>query len=283
LTGQSKGIPWRGPGPQRPGGLPLPPARMPLLRGGRPLKRWTYVGVYDAALTVCACAVRVGPFAQRWWAVWDPGSEVLRDGTVLTRLGRVRVEPGSVRVRNGAVDIDLAVEPGPPVEVVSPHGDQYIWTRKQGGVRARGRVRLGADEHALDARAVVDESAGYHARETAWEWSAGVGVAADGRALAWNLVRGVHDAPTASERTVWVDGEPHEVGPVAFAADLSALTGPGGETLGFEQEAQRARDDNLLLVRSEYRQPFGRFAGVLPGGIELAHGYGVVERHAARW
>src|SRR3712207_7172060 len=50
---------------------------------------------------------------------------------------------------------------------------------------------------------------GYHARHTSWRWSAGIGRAKDGRRVAWNLVDGVHDAPEASERTVWLDGEPH--------------------------------------------------------------------------
>jgi hypothetical protein len=36
-------------------------------------------------------------------------------------------------------------------------------------------------------------------------------------------------------------------------------------------------------MRSDYRQPFGTFAGTLPGGIELAEGYGVMEEHDVRW
>jgi hypothetical protein len=31
--------------------------------------------------------------------------------------------------------------------------------------------------------------------------------------VGWNLVSGVHDAPRASERTVWLDGAAHEVAP----------------------------------------------------------------------
>jgi hypothetical protein len=37
------------------------------------------------------------------------------------------------------------------------------------------------------------------------------------------------------------------------------------------------------LVSSDYVQPFGSFSGALPGGIELASGLGVMERHRARW
>jgi hypothetical protein len=39
----------------------------------------------------------------------------------------------------------------------------------------------------------------------------------------------------------------------------------------------------VLLVGSEYVQPFGTFSGVLPGGVRLAGGHGVLERHRARW
>ena len=41
--------------------------------------------------------------------------------------------------------------------------------------------------------------------------------------------------------------------------------------------------DELLLARSDYVQPFGTFSGTLPGGAELARGYGVMEDHRARW
>jgi hypothetical protein len=37
------------------------------------------------------------------------------------------------------------------------------------------------------------------------------------------------------------------------------------------------------VFRSRYRQHFGTFSGVLPDGIELAEGYGVMERHEVRW
>ena len=41
--------------------------------------------------------------------------------------------------------------------------------------------------------------------------------------------------------------------------------------------------DDLKLFASEYRQPFGTFSGALPGGVTLAEGYGVMERHDVRW
>ncbi len=43
---------YRGSGMGRPPGIPLPPARMPLLRAGRLLKRWRYVSIWSAELSI---------------------------------------------------------------------------------------------------------------------------------------------------------------------------------------------------------------------------------------
>jgi hypothetical protein len=100
----------------------------------------------------------------------------------------------------------------------------------------------------------------------------------DGRAAAWNLVSGVNDPPRGSERSVWVDGVAVEPAPSRFAADLS-----GVDDLRFVSEAVRERRENRLLLRSDYRQPFGTFSGPLPSGPELAEGFGVMEFHDVWW
>ncbi len=159
-----------------------------------------------------------------------------------------------------------------------PAGSSYAWTRKQGGIGARGRVMLDGVPRPLEAQAVIDDTSAYYQRHTSWSWSAGVGTAADGRAVAWNLVSGVNDPAHGSERTVWIDGEPLEPPPCTFAADLTRV-----DALTFASEAERERRENLLLVRSSYRQPFGTFSGELPGGVRLAEGYGVMEAHDVWW
>jgi hypothetical protein len=245
----------------------------------RILKRWRYVGLYGPDVMLCAGIVRVGGVPQCFWAVWDRERRVLRERT-RRRLGTVALPEGAVRVRDGGVAIDLALAPaGEAIAVQSLHGGGRIRTRKA-PVTARGTVVLDGRAIAVEAPALVDDSDGYHARETAWDWCAGAGRAADGRAVAWNLVAGLHDAPSGSERRVWIDGAPREVPPVAFTGALDAV----GD-LRFAAEAQRARHDRVLfgLIESEYRQPFGTFSGTLPGGVALAEGYGVMERHRARW
>ncbi|HET6873375.1 MAG TPA: DUF2804 family protein [Acidimicrobiales bacterium] len=259
---------------------------MPMHQGSRPLKRWCYAGIYGPDLMLCAGNAYVGPLAQAFWAVWDRRAGVLETETQVVRTSHVQVGSRSVVVNAGPTRLELALTPaGQPVEVLSPHGRSYIWTRKT-PIRADGHITAGMEARPVSGLGILDESAGYHARETAWEWSAGVGTSVDGWPVVWNLVRGVHDAGSMSERTVWLNGRPVETPPVRFSSDLDELWGADGTLLRFDEEAVRARSDNLGLIRSEYIQPFGRFRGTLPGGIELSAqepAFGVMERHRARW
>jgi hypothetical protein len=250
---------------------------MKMWRSGRPLKHWRYVGAYGSELMVCAGDARIGPLRQRFWAVATPDGQVA-ERAALFGSGGVVIDRDRVLIDSPRVRARLVVSGGSSFEIVSAHGRSYIWTRKTGGVRVEGLVELDGRPYQLACEGLVDESAGYHARHTVWSWSAGVGRDVDGRRVAWNLVTGVHDDPRASERTVWIDDEPHEVGEVEFAPDLSAV----GD-LRFSEWAAREDHTNALLLRSSYRQPFGTFAGELPGGPTLAAGYGVMESHDVWW
>ena len=167
-------------------------------------------------------------------------------------------------LREGRRGLDVAFSPGRAIEATTGPA----WTRKTAG-RVTGTV-LGRP---LDAPGLLDESAGRHARHTSWLWSAGAGVSESGAPVMWNLVQGMHPG----ENTVWVDGEPHAVEPPRF----DGLRGVAG--LEFTAQATRARRENYLVVASDYEQPFGTFAGELPVAGRLREGYGVMERHEARW
>ena len=255
---------------------------MPVMRRGRMLKRWRYVGVYGPEVMLCAARVQVGPFPQSFWAIWD------RDRGL--RFAHTRMRPGGseVELKGSSVALDadgvtarLELGEASAVEAICPSGKGWGWTRKRAGLPVRGTVEAGGRRWQVDALAVDDESAGYHTRHTSWLWSAGVGRAADGRPLAWNLVSGINDPPELSERGIWVDGEPTEPGPVEFDG-LERIGFDGGATLRFAAESERARNDNMLVFRSRYRHLFGTFSGSLDG-IELGEGFGVMEEHEAVW
>jgi hypothetical protein len=261
-------------------------SRLPLVRGGRPLKRWRYVGVFNDELLACAASIRVGVARQAFWAVYLREERQMHERTRMLRARRaVGLSPGALRIRDAGVELVLELEEelGWEARWDDPRGGE-VRTRKQAGIAARGALRIGGGgPRVLDALAVVDDTAGYHARHTEWRWSAGVGEGPGGAALAWNLVRGVNDPPSGSERAVWIDGVPHEVPPVEFSADLARIDCDDGSELHFNAEAERARRENLGVVKSDYRAPFGAFHGTLPGGAALAHGLGVVEYHRATW
>lgn len=263
----------------------MPAHPMALLRGGRPLKRWRYVGVFSEELMACAALVQVGPARQSFWALYLRGEEELYERTrLLPRRRELRLGRGRLLLRDRGLALDLALDEQTGIEARCPNGRQHVWTRKQAGIAARGTLTIaGRPPRAVAARAVIDDTAGYHTRRTEWWWSAGVGESPAGDALAWNLVSGVNDPPRGSERAVWVHGQPHEVEPVRFSVDLRRVDSADGSRLRFHAEAERSRSGNLLLFKSDYRAPFGTFSGALPGGVALAHGLGVVEHHRALW
>jgi Protein of unknown function (DUF2804) len=251
---------------------------MPARLGMRPLKAWRYIGVFGPEFMICVAAVRIGRARQSFWAVWDRSAQRLHETTWLSR-GGVRLAPGSARVTDGPASLSLTFAEGDGVETVCRSGDGYGWTRKQGGIAVSGTVQLaGGEPRAVNARAVIDDTSAYYERHTRWRWCAGVGGDGHGRALAWNLVEGVNDPLAGSERTVWVDGLAREVSPVAFDPGLD-----GVGALRFHAEASREHRQNLVVVRSRYRQPFGTFSGELPDGTLLHEGFGVMEDHDVWW
>jgi hypothetical protein len=256
--------PWRTGMPDRPA-LPVPPERMAPWRDGRPLKRWRWIGGFAEDLIFCAATARIGPIPVSWWAVWDRQTRTLLERTVKSRR-LVELSHGA-RLQDGPVAFALNAIPGAAVETISPHGSSYIWTKKA-PLRITGTITMLERQFVIDCAGLIDDSAGYHARHTNWTWSAGAGQTTDGRPVVWNLVTGLHDADIGSERTVWVDGEPHEVGPV--------------QGLDFAQETARVHQEDRWIVATDYEQPFGAFTGTLETAGEIT-GLGVTERHAARW
>jgi hypothetical protein len=295
-------LPWRGPGEGRPE-LPLPPdGAMPLLGPGRRLrKRWRYVGVFCEEFMLCAARVAVGPARQTFWAVHQRGGgePMLERTRQLLPRGRGEVwstdgagrpwrlgSPGAgavTRVESGGVAATLRISEGPWAESVCPNGEGgWVWTRKRvAPVVCELRLPDGRKIE-REAWGIEDESAGYHPRRTVWSWSAGVGESADGRPVGWNLVSGVNDPFERSERAIWLAGETSEPAPVRFDG-LDGVEFAAGERLAFVAEAERRDRRNLGFVRYSYRQPFGTFSGTLPGGVELASGFGVMELHDALW
>jgi hypothetical protein len=255
---------------------------MPLRRDGQTRKRWRYVGVFGPELMLCAARAEVGPLGQSFWVMWDRRDR-RHDARTTLRPGSSEVTMDGPRLEIDSPDLRASLRLGEcaPIEAICPSGSGWGWTRKRAGVPIEGTVEVPGRRWEVSAQGVDDESAGYHQRHTSWRWSAGVGRAADGRSLAWNLVEGVNDPAENSERAIWVDGEPFEPAPVSFRG-MDAIGFGDGAALDFAPESAHARDESFLLFSSRYRHRFGTFSGSL-GGLPLAEGFGVMEEHDAVW
>jgi hypothetical protein len=257
------------------------PASLPLFDHGQLRKRWRYVGVFADEVMLCAARAEVGPLTQSFWVLLDRESGQQWNHTALVPGSREVVLDGPrLEIDGPGLRASLRIGECEAIETTCPSGRSLAWTRKRVGMPVEGTVEVPGRHWQVAGRGVDDESAGHHQRETSWRWSAGVGTAVDGRAVAWNLVEGINDPPSGSERAIWIDGAPAEPPPVRFAGDEIALG--GGEPLHFTGESEHTHDDNYLLIRSSYRHRFGRFSGSL-GGVELAAGLGVMEEHDALW
>jgi len=246
-------------------------------------KRWRYIGYYGDDVMLCAAQIAIGPFRNSFWSLWDRHTGEVLEHTRL-RPGRpeVSMEGNYVELRADGLKASLVLGPADPIEVVCPSGRGWGWTRKRAGVPFAGRIEANGRTWQIDGLGVDDESAGYQARNTAWSWSAGIGVAADGRNVGWNLVSGINDPIENSERAIWIDGDPVEPAPVVFEG-LEAVRFQDGGRLQFEfGGAERKRTDNFGLIRSDYIHRFGTFKGQLDE-IELESAAGVMEEHDAKW
>ena len=80
---------------------------MALLRRGRPLKRWRYVGIFSEQLMACAALVQLGPAHQSFWALYRRDADELRERTrMLPRARALRLDEGAV------VEGGVAAQPG---------------------------------------------------------------------------------------------------------------------------------------------------------------------------
>lgn len=285
IQGEVARLPWRGEAGERPS-LAVPPAPMPLLLGRRFRKRWRWVGAFADNLIAFAAIVQVGPVAMTFWGIWDRERRRLWERTRRDFPGRrrqVAMRGRSVRVRAGSIEFDLEFEEGYPIESMCPNDEGgYSWTRKEAGMPVHGEIRIGQRTSELNGLGVIDDSAGYHRRYTSWNWSAGVGTARDGRKVAWNLVTGINDPPSSSERAIWVAGTPTEPGPVTFQG-LESIHFEDESRLNFSAETERIHHEGIpLLARSDYEAPFGTFTGSL-NGLPVDSALGVMEAHDAIW
>jgi hypothetical protein len=255
---------------------------LPMFENRQLRKRWRYVGIFADEVMLCAARAEVGPLTQSFWVLLDRETGQQWSHTALRPGSKeVTLDGPQLEIDGPGLRASLRIGEVTPLETTCPSGRAQAWTRKRVGMPVEGTVEVPGRRWEVQGRGVDDESAGHHQRHTSWRWSAGIGGSSDGRPVAWNLVEGINDPASGSERAIWIDGEPAEPPPVRFRG-MEGIELPEGEGLEFDPESKHGKDDNFLLIRSRYRHSFGSFNGRL-GGVELAAGLGVMEEHDAVW
>ena len=192
-------LPYRGDGRVRPARLALPPGRCRARRAPPAQALALRRRLRPRADAVRRHRARRRAAARRSGRCGTARRERLRERTVAAP--RAAVDAARRRACACATATSRSTSsssrPARPSRSSAATARSYIWTRKRPVARARART-LDGPRVAVDAPGLVDDTAGYHARHTAWEWCAGRRASpTSGAAVVWNLVAGVHDAPRA--------------------------------------------------------------------------------------
>jgi hypothetical protein len=174
---------------------------------------------------------------------------------------------------------------------LGPH--RLAYTHKAAGWPASGYLELGTRPIRLDgALCASDWTRSQATRVTEWKWASLSGFVEGGTAIGLNLSAQVYDDERGHsvENALWIDGRVQRLGGVRFTVPKSpttqrwAIRSIEGNEVDLEFEPLGAREErtNLGLVRTEFVQPYGNFAG-RAGGYDLTGCFGVVETHLSVW
>src|SRR5690606_19824810 len=111
---------------------------------------------------------------------------------------------------------------------------------------------------------------GYYPYRMEWDWVT-AGARRDGALVGFNLTRNQSIDPARyNENCFWIDGRAHALPPVEFERhdgrhpeQWLIRDREGRVDLRFTVEIDGRVDIDALVVRSDYRGPFGTFAGTL--------------------
>ena len=230
---------------------------------------------------------------------YDGGDDfVLMDNDIEKgrRLIQLSLEEDDIR-------FELAVELFDDFKAVQPlqanrptSGDTFSFTHKVTGLPVDGAAKLGDTLYSFDPTkdfAVVDYTFGFPAYHTVWNWASFSGYADDGTLVGLNLVDPIQD-DTINENGMWIGGKLHQLGKANYSFDpedtlkpWKVTTADGSVDLTFTPLGKRQQSINMLVLSSQFQQPFGTFSGTLrtkDGQVYTVTNLpGVVEDHEAKW
>jgi len=170
---------------------------------------------------------------------------------------------------------------------------RVAYTHKAAGWPASGKLSLGARTIDLDGGlAASDWTRSQANRVTEWKWASVSGVLEDGRSIGLNLSAQVYEDERGHsvENALFVDGRVRRLSGVRFAVPSQPKSQPWriasieGDDVDLQFEPLGAREEhtNFGLVRTDFVQPYGRFAGRVCD-LDFTGLFGVVEVHLSVW
>jgi hypothetical protein len=198
-----------------------------------------------------------------------------------------------------AADLKLRlVEDHESMVVVIPFAqNRFYFNRKVNCMPAEGWVEYRGQRYSLSSTnslGNMDWGRGIWPYNSFWVWASASGFLTDGRTLGLNLGFGFGDTSRATENALILDGKIHKLGIVDFKYDPTHFMNPwklssadDRLSLTFEPFVERVARTNLVIIRSEVHQMFGRYGGrvELDDGerVEFEGLVGFAEEHYARW
>jgi hypothetical protein len=170
---------------------------------------------------------------------------------------------------------------------------RLAYTHKAAGWPASGHLELGAHSIRLDGGlAASDWTRSQASRVTKWKWASLSGFLQDGTSIGLNLSSQVYDDAKGHsvENALWIDGAVRPLSGVRFEVPTApkskrwVIRSVDGNEVDIEFEPLGAREEhtNFGLVRTDFIQPYGRFAGHVCGH-DITGCFGVVETHLSVW
>lgn len=180
--------------------------------------------------------------------------------------------------RSLKVDLVLDDEPQENMVIATPFKDKpkaFYYNQKIVGFSACGKVQYGDQEIIFDkndTQAILDWGRGVWTYKNTWYWSSMAGFK-DGHKIGFNLGYGFGDSSSASENMVFYDGYATKLNDVFFEIPKDKkgnndylqpwkiTSSDGAIELSFSPILNRHSDINLLVLRSNQNQVFGKFSG----------------------
>ena len=199
--------------------------------------------------------------------------------------------------------LTLTDEPAESMVIATPfeRSGRFYYNQKINCMRAAGTVRLGEQHYTFSpdsAFAVLDWGRGVWTYHNTWYWGSASGLL-DGVPFGWNIGYGFGNTEAASENVLFYDGKIHKLSQVTFhiptgengkedyMAPWTFDSDDGRFVMDFTPVLDRKNCMNLLLLKSDQHQVFGRFTGrvTLDDGsvLPVRDFFGFAEKVENKW